>query len=51
METFPKEDFPYLFELTIEHVLQPGYTYGNEFDIGLEVVLDGVATRLNDARR
>jgi hypothetical protein len=49
METFPAAEFPYLFELTIEHVLQPGYAYGNEFDTGLEVVLDGVASRLNDA--
>ena len=36
--------------LTIEHVHQPGYSYsysyGNEFDVGLEVVLDGIATRL-----
>jgi AcrR family transcriptional regulator len=49
METFPAAECPYLFELTIEHVLQPGYAYGNEFDTGLEVVLDGVASRLNDA--
>ena len=27
-------------KLTIEHVHQPGYSYGNEFDVGLEVVLD-----------
>jgi AcrR family transcriptional regulator len=46
METFPAAEFPYLFELTIEHVLQPGYSYGDEFDTGLEVVLDGVAIRL-----
>jgi AcrR family transcriptional regulator len=49
MEEFPTADFPYLFELTVEHVLQPGYHYGNEFDVGLEVVLDGVATRLHRA--
>jgi hypothetical protein len=35
--------FPYLFELTVEHVLQPGYDYGKEFDSGLTVVLNGVA--------
>ena len=46
MDQFPREDFPYLFELTIEHVLQPGYDYGNEFDIGLEVVLDGIDASL-----
>ena len=50
MDQFPRADFPYLFELTIEHVLQPGYNYGNEFDVGLEVVLDGVDARLGRAR-
>jgi AcrR family transcriptional regulator len=43
METFPASEFPYLFEMTIEHVLKPGFDYGNEFDSGLKVVLDGAA--------
>jgi AcrR family transcriptional regulator len=47
MDTFPASEFPYLFELTVEHVLQPGYDYGKEFDSGLSVVLDGVATLLD----
>jgi hypothetical protein len=34
-------------ELTNEYVLQPGYSYTNEFAFGLEVVLDG----LDRARR
>ena len=46
MDEFPASDFPHLFEMTIEHVLQPGYGYGNEFDVGLELVLDGVAASL-----
>src|SRR3954452_21199493 len=46
METFPASEFPYLFELTVEHVLKPGYDYGKEFDSGLNVVLDGVAASL-----
>jgi AcrR family transcriptional regulator len=46
MEHFPRAEFPYLFELTVEHVLQPGYAYGTEFDVGLEAVLDGVAAHL-----
>ena len=50
MDQFPRADFPCLFELTIGHVLQPGYTYGNEFDVGLEVVLDGIDARLGRAR-
>jgi len=43
METFPASELPYLFEMTVEHVLAPGYDYGKEFDSGLNVVLDGAA--------
>jgi AcrR family transcriptional regulator len=46
METFPASEFPYLFEMTVEHVLKPGYDYGKEFDSGLKVVLEGVAALL-----
>ena len=35
-------DFPHLTELAMEHVLQPGYAYGDEFAWGLELVLDGL---------
>lgn len=37
-----KGEFPYLTELATEHVMQPGYNYAREFDIGLEIVLDGI---------
>jgi hypothetical protein len=39
---FPAEEYPYLAELTTEHVLQPGYDYGNEFEFGLHLILDGL---------
>ncbi|MEE4024228.1 TetR/AcrR family transcriptional regulator [Gordonia sp. PKS22-38] len=35
-------DLPHLTEMTTAHVLQPGYSYADEFGIGLEVVLDGL---------
>lgn len=38
----PPGDYPHLTELTIEHVLKPGYDYGREFDFGLELILDGL---------
>lgn len=44
METFPAAEFPYLFEMTVEHILLPGYDYGKEFDSGLALVVEGVAT-------
>jgi AcrR family transcriptional regulator len=38
----PAGEYPYLAELTTEHVLQPGYDYGNEFAFGLDLILDGL---------
>ena len=34
--------YPYLAEITTEHVLKPGYSYSAEFDFGLELVLHGL---------
>jgi len=39
---FPADEYPHLTELTVEHVLQPGYDYGNEFEFGLDLILDGL---------
>ena len=36
------DDYPHLAELTTEHVLQPGYSYGKEFGYGLGLILDGL---------
>jgi AcrR family transcriptional regulator len=38
-------DHPYLVGLTTEHVLQPGYDFGDEFAFGLDLILDGLAQR------
>jgi AcrR family transcriptional regulator len=50
MAQFPSEAYPYLAELTIQHVLQPGYDYGDEFEIGLDLILDGLEKLLNADR-
>jgi AcrR family transcriptional regulator len=39
---FPVNEYPHLAELTAEHVLQPGYDYGNEFAFGLDLILEGL---------
>lgn len=44
---FPTGEYPHLTELATEHVLQPGYDYGNEFEFGLDLILDGLERRLN----
>lgn len=38
----PPGMYPHLIELTKEHVLKPGYSYGQEFTFGLELILDGL---------
>jgi AcrR family transcriptional regulator len=38
-------DYPHLAELATEHAMQPGYDYADEFGIGLDLVLDGLARR------
>ena len=39
---FPVDAYPHLAELTTQHVLRPGYDYGNEFEFGLDLILDGL---------
>ncbi len=36
------DQYPHLSELTVEHVLQEGYSYGAEFDFGLNLILTGL---------
>jgi hypothetical protein len=36
------EHYPHLAELAAEHVLRPGYDYGDEFAFGLDLILDGI---------
>jgi AcrR family transcriptional regulator len=42
LEPFPVNEYPNLVEFLGEHVLKPGYDYGEEFEYGLELILDGL---------
>ena len=46
MPAISPDDYPYLVELATEHVLQPGYDYGDEFDFGLDLLFDGLERAL-----
>ena len=39
---FPSDEYPHLTELTVEHVLRPGYDHGDEYEFGLDLILDGL---------
>src|ERR1035438_9452121 len=42
MAQAPADEYPNLTEFTVEHILQPGYDYGDEFEFGLDMILDGL---------
>lgn len=44
----PADEYPHLTEIAVEHALQPGYDYGNEYEFGLDLILDGL-DRARDA--
>jgi AcrR family transcriptional regulator len=47
MEQFSSGQYPHLTELATDHVLQPGYAFGDEFSFGLDLILDGLARSLS----
>ena len=42
LEPFPDGQYPNLVAFITEHAMQPGYDFANEFEWGLDVVLDGL---------
>jgi hypothetical protein len=46
MGQFQADEYPHLVEFAMQRVLQPGYDYADEFDFGLELILDGLARQL-----
>jgi len=51
MAEFPAEELPHLTEIAVEHVLQPGYDYGNEYAFGLDLILDGLDRTRGELQR
>ncbi len=41
-EQMPTDMLPHLAEFTVDHVLQPGWDFGNEFEFGINLILDGL---------
>jgi hypothetical protein len=40
--TMPAGEYPHLAEMAAGHILQPGYSYGGEFGVGLDLILDAL---------
>lgn len=45
-ESLPEGTLPYFRGFVIERALQPGYSFAPEFEIGLDLILDGLEQRL-----
>ena len=39
----PADEYPHLIEMATQHILQPTYLFGDEFEPGLTVILDALA--------
>nr|MBA2487909.1 TetR/AcrR family transcriptional regulator C-terminal domain-containing protein [Chloroflexota bacterium] len=48
LEPFPLDEYPHLLEMLTQYVMKPGYDFGNEFEYGLDLILDGLE-RVRDA--
>jgi AcrR family transcriptional regulator len=46
-EPFPANEYPNLAEFVADHVLKPGYDYGEEFEYGLDLILNGLEEALD----
>jgi AcrR family transcriptional regulator len=51
MARFDPGEYPHLTELVTEVVVKPGYDFGDEFDFGLGLVLDGLERLLPGKRK
>lgn len=40
------DDFPHMVEMATSHYLQPGYDFGEEFEFGLNLILDGLVSTM-----
>ena len=47
LRPFPANEYPNLVEFLQEHVMKPGYDYGDEFEYGLELILEGLEPMRN----
>jgi AcrR family transcriptional regulator len=47
MEQVRAEEYPHFTEFAVEHALRPGYDFGEEFEFGLDLILDALARRLD----
>jgi AcrR family transcriptional regulator len=48
VQQFSTGAYPHLVEMATEYILQPGYDFGDEFEFGLNVILDALTRSIPD---
>jgi AcrR family transcriptional regulator len=48
LQALPPDEYPHLTEMIIDHALQPGYDFADEFEWGLDLILDGFERHLTN---
>jgi AcrR family transcriptional regulator len=47
LEGFRTGEYPHLAEMALDRAMKPGYKYGDEFEYGLDLILDGIQRAQN----
>src|SRR2546423_4159529 len=42
LEGFRPNEYPHLAEMAVDRAMKPGYKYGDEFEYGLDLILEGI---------
>ena len=42
LRQLPANEYPHLAEMITDHAMKPGYAYADEFEFGLDLILDGL---------
>ncbi len=45
LSQFPADKYPYLAESVVEYITKSGWEYSDEFEFGLDLILDGLEKR------
>lgn len=47
IERMSADDYPHLTEFAVQHIMKPGYDFGEEFTFGLELIIAGLSASLD----
>lgn len=49
MKPFPSTEYPHLARFVSAHIMRPGYAFAEEFEYGLDLILDALEGKVASA--